>query len=77
MTRLERYKSDVAALTKEYGDLTDGRTIRIDLQQIGILCPRSEIATKSYNGLTSFIKRTLGCTITVTSQYKGGQNHED
>lgn len=77
MTRLERYKSDIAALTQEYGDLVDGRLIRVDLQQMGLICPRPNIAAKSYTGLCGFIYRTLGCTVKVTSQYKSKQTEND
>lgn len=68
MTRIERYKKDVAALEGEYGTLEEGRTITVDLLELAILCPRTCCQIKAYAGLVSFINRTRHCTVEITSQ---------
>lgn len=73
MTRIERYKKDIAALEKEYGKLKEGSKITVDLLEMATLCPRTYCQVKAYNGLASFISRTRKATVEITSQIMDGK----
>lgn len=76
MTRIERYKQDIAALEKEYGTLEEGMEITVDLLELAALCPRSYCQKKAYQGLAAYISRTRKATVRITSQAndKSGNN---
>lgn len=68
MTRIERFKKDIAAIEKEYGGFEEGKEVNIDLMEMAVLCPRAYSQKKSYQGLVAFIQRTKKATLTITSQ---------
>lgn len=77
MTRIERFKKDVAAIEKEYGGFEEGKEVIIDLMEMAVLCPRAYSQKKSYQGLVAFIQRTKKATLTITSQVSGDGNENE
>lgn len=72
--RRETYKKDLAAIIENYGMLADGRTLRLDLQDLAVICPRPHLQKRSYSGLVSYIQRAYGTTLEILSQ--ANSNHE-
>ena len=77
MTRIERFKKDIAAIEKEYGGFEEGKEVIIDLMELAVLCPRTYSQKKSYQGLQAFIQRTKKARLTITSQVSGDGNENE
>lgn len=65
----EKYKKDVEALRKRYGEnFKTGLCIEITLKELLEICPRERRRTDAYTGLISFLKGKMGITLTIKSQ---------
>jgi hypothetical protein len=71
----EKYKKDVEALRKRYGEnFKTGLCIEITLKELLEICPRERRRTDAYTGLISFLKGKMGITLNIKSQKtKGGK----
>ena len=72
---LEKYKKDVEALRKRYGEnFKTGLCIDLTLKEALEIIPRERRRTDAYTGLISFLKGKLGITLIIKSQKsKGGK----
>lgn len=69
----EKYKKDVEALRKRYGEnFKTGLCIEITLKELLEICPRERRRTDAYTGLISFLKGKLGITLIIKSQKTEG-----
>lgn len=66
---LEKYKKDVEALRKRYGEnFKTGFCIEVTLKVLLEICPRERKRTDAYTGLISFLKGKMGITLNIKSQ---------
>ena len=66
---LEKYKKDVEALRKKYGEnFKTGLCIEVTLKELLEICPRERRRTDAYTGLISFLKGKMGITLNIKSQ---------
>ncbi len=66
---LEKYKKDVEALRKRYGEnFKTGFCIEVTLKELLEICPRERKRTDAYTGLISFLKGKMGITLNIKSQ---------
>ena len=72
---LEKYKKDVEALRKRYGEnFKTGLCIDLTLKEALEIIPRERRRTDAYTELISFLKGKLGITLIIKSQKsKGGK----
>ena len=64
-----KYDDDIADLESELGcSLEDhrGETLSFTLKRLGEVCERTHIKKKSYQGLTSYLKRTYDIKLEIT-----------
>ena len=64
-----KYDDDIADLETELGGpLEDhrGETLKFSLKRLGEVCERTYIKKKSYQGLTSYLKRTYDIRLEIT-----------
>lgn len=65
----KKYKDDIEALQSKYGDaFKTGLCIRISLKEILELCPRERRRIDAYRGLASYLKKSWGIELKITSQ---------
>lgn len=65
----EKYKKDVEALRKRYGEnFKTGLCIEITLKELLEICPRERKRTDAYTGLVSYLSKELGIKLTIKSQ---------
>lgn len=64
-----KYKEDINALQKKYGDaFKTGLCIRMSLKEMLELCPRERRRIDAYRGLVSYLKKSRGIELKITSQ---------
>ena len=63
----KKFKDDIEALTAAYGELYEGLTIDINLQDLLEICPRERRRIDAYTGLTSYLEKR-GITLTIKSR---------
>lgn len=63
----KKFKDDIEALTATYGELNEGLTIDINLQDLLAICPRERRRIDAYSGLTSYLAKR-GITLTIKSR---------
>ena len=64
---LEKYKKDVEALRKRYGEnFKTGFCIEVTLKELLEICPRERKRTDAYTGLISFLKGKMGITLNLS-----------
>ena len=64
-----KYDDDISDLESELsGPLDDhrGETLSFTLKRLGEVCERTHIKKKSYQGLTSYLKRTYDIKLEIT-----------
>ena len=64
-----KYDDDIADLETELGSpLEDhrGETLSFTLKRLGDVCERTYLKKKSYQGLTSYLKRTYDIRLEIT-----------
>ena len=63
-----KYDDDIADLESEIGPLEDhrGETLTFPLKRLGEVCERTYIKKKSYQGLTSYLKRNYNIRLEIT-----------
>ena len=66
---------ELSILTENYGELVEGRVIKISLQELLRLIPRTRRRSDAYNALKTKLKR-IGVTLHITSNRKGGGKDE-
>ena len=66
----EKYKKDIAALQEKYGNLPSltGLSISLTLKEALEIMPRNRRRVDAYEGLTSYLKKQYGITLTIKSQ---------
>lgn len=62
-----KYDDDIADLEAELGPLEDlrGGTLELSLKELGEICERTQIKTKSYMGLRSYLLKTYDITLNI------------
>ena len=66
---------ELRILTENYGDLVEGRVIKISLQELLRLIPRTRRRSDAYKALKTKLQR-IGVTLHITSNRKGGGKDE-
>ena len=66
---------ELLILTENYGDLVEGRVIKISLQELLRLIPRTRRRSDAYKALKTKLQR-IGVTLHITSNRKGGGKDE-
>ena len=63
-----KYDDDIADLESEIGPLEDhrGETLTFPLKRLGEVCERTYLKKKSFQGLTSYLKRTYDIRLEIT-----------
>ena len=66
----EKYREDVAALTKYVGEarFKSGLTIEVTLAELLGFVPRNRKRTDAYDSLAKYLKSELDITLTIKSQ---------
>jgi hypothetical protein len=66
----EKYREDVAALTKYIGEerFQKGLSIEVSLAEILNIAPRTRRRTDAYDSLAKYLKSELDITLTIKSQ---------
>ena len=59
---------DIKRLEAEYGHLTEGMSLTVELKQLLVLCPRSRRRKDSYKKLQKVLLRDKGVILTIKSQ---------
>ena len=61
------FDDDIADLEAELGPLDErrGETIDLSLKELGEICERTQIKTKSYMGLRSYLLKTYDITLNI------------
>ena len=59
---------DIKRLEAEYGHLTKGMSLTVELKQLLVLCPRSRRRKDSYKKLQKVLLRDKGVILTIKSQ---------
>ena len=59
---------DIKRLEAEYGHLTEGMSLTVELKQLLVLCPRSRRRKDSYKKLQKVLLRDKGVVLTIKSQ---------
>ena len=60
--------ADIKRLEAEYGHLTEGMSLTVELKQLLVLCPRSRRRKDSYKKLQKVLLRDKGVILTIKSQ---------
>ena len=66
---------ELRILTENYGELVEGRVIKISLQELLRLIPRPRRRSDAYKALKTKLKR-IGVTLQITTSRKGGGKDE-
>ena len=70
-----KYKEDINALQRKYGDaFKTGLRIRVALKEMLELCPRERRRIDAYIGLVSYLKKSWGIELKITSQKTKEEN---
>ena len=64
---------ELGILEKEFGDLSEGKQIVVELRRLLLLLPRERKKADAYKGLRSKLKK-MGVELIITSKMKGSQN---
>ena len=64
----EKYREDVAALTKYIGEERFQKGLSIELSEILNIAPRTRRRTDAYDSLAKYLKSELDITLTIKSQ---------
>ena len=64
----EKYREDVAALTKYIGEERFQKGLSIELSEILNIAPRTRRRTDAYDSLAKYLKSELDITLTINSQ---------
>lgn len=59
---------DIKRLEAEYGHLTEGMSLTVELKHLLVLCPRSRRRKDSYKKLQKVLLRDKGVILTIKSQ---------
>lgn len=59
---------DIKRLEAEYGHLTEGMSLTVELKHLLVLCPRSRRRKDSYKKLQKELLREKGVILTIKSQ---------
>ena len=59
---------DIKRLEAEYGPLTEGMSLTVELKHLLVLCPRSRRRKDSYKKLQNVLLRDRGVILTIKSQ---------
>ena len=59
---------DIKRLEAEYGPLTEGMSLTVELKHLLVLCPRSRRRKDSYKKLQKVLLRDKGVVLTIKSQ---------
>ena len=59
---------DIMRLDAEYGPLTEGMSLTVELKHLLVLCPRSRRRKDSYKKLQKELLRDKGVILTIKSQ---------
>ena len=59
---------DIKRLEAEYGHLTEGMSLTVELKHLLVLCPRSRRRKDSYKKLQKELLRDKGVILTIKSQ---------
>ena len=59
---------DIKRLEAEYGHLTEGMSLTVELKHLLVLCPRSRRRKDSYKKLQKVLLRDKGVVLTIKSQ---------
>ena len=59
---------DIKRLDAEYGPLTEGMSLTVELKHLLVLCPRSRRRKDSYKKLQKVLLRDKGVILTIKSQ---------
>lgn len=59
---------DIKRLEAEYGPLTEGMSLTVELKHLLVLCPRSRRRKDSYKKLQKLLLRDKGVILTIKSQ---------
>ena len=59
---------DIKRLEAEYGHLTEGMSLTVELKHLLVLCPRSRRRKDSYKKLQKTLLREKGVILTIKSQ---------
>lgn len=64
----EKFREDVAALTKYIGEERFQKGLSIELSEILNIAPRTRRRTDAYDSLAKYLKSELDITLTIKSQ---------
>ena len=64
----EKFREDVAALTKYIGEERFQKGLSIELSEILNIAPRTRRRTYAYDSLAKYLKSELDITLTIKSQ---------
>ena len=59
---------DIKRLDAEYGPLTEGMSLTVELKHLLVICPRSRRRKDSYKKLQKVLLRDKGVILTIKSQ---------
>ena len=59
---------DIKRLEAEYGHLTEGMSLTVELKHLLVLCPRSRRRKDAYKKLQNVLHRDRGVILTIKSQ---------
>lgn len=70
----DKFKSDVAILSKRYGELQNLQ-IEVTLQKLLTIVPRRRQRIDAYRSLVGYLKKTYNCTLIINSRKHGKGNN--
>lgn len=70
----DKFKTDVAILTKRYGCLQNLK-IEVTLQKLLTIVPRCRQRVDAYRSLIIHLKKTYNCTLIINSRKHGKRNN--
>ncbi len=70
----DKFKSDVAILSKKYGELQNLQ-IEVTLQKLLEIVPRRRHRVDAYRSLINHLKKTYNCTLIINSRKHGKGNN--
>lgn len=69
----EKFALELEVLTNEFGELTEGKQIVVELSHLLVLLPRKRKKSDAYKGIKSELKK-MGVELIITSKKKGYKN---
>lgn len=68
--------SELCVLVEHYGELSEGRIIKVPLQELLNVLPRTRRRSDAYRTLVKKLKQ-MGVTLSITTNRKGGVRSEN